>query len=178
MSHVTSAWPAAAAIASTKAPAAPYADGQLTVERHDGAEAYGALRSEWLSLMARMARPTVFQEPDFLSLWAESFAAGKAAARLRTLLVRRGDRAELIWPLMIERRGAVAVARAAGTPIGQYDDVVLAPGPDDQAAAVSASSATANRTSPSSASWRARRRWWRCTRGLTAAMKASKPSAG
>ena len=134
MSHLTSAWPAAAGTLGADAPAAPRAAAGLTAERYEGPEAYQVLKSEWLALMAGMGRPAVFQSPDFLSIWAGSFAAGAAARRLTTIVVRRDDRPVLIWPLSLERRGAVRLARGAGAPIGQYDDVVLAPGADAAAA--------------------------------------------
>jgi CelD/BcsL family acetyltransferase involved in cellulose biosynthesis len=142
VSHATSAWPAAVT-AVANAPAPPRVESILTVERHNGPEAYRALRPEWLALMERMARPAIFQAPDFLRIWARSFAAGAAAAGLCTLLVRNGGQPVLIWPIIIERRGTAAIARGAGSPVGQYEDVVLAPGPEGEAAIAAAFSALA-----------------------------------
>lgn len=134
MSHAYSAWPAAAAPVIDRPSSARTLTAGLSAEVHHGREPYRALRPEWLALLGRMDRPAIFQTPDFLDIWADSFAEDAAAQRLRTIVIRRADAPVLIWPLVVGRRGPVRLAWGAGAPVGQYDDVALDPRCDGEAA--------------------------------------------
>jgi CelD/BcsL family acetyltransferase involved in cellulose biosynthesis len=132
VSDATSVWPQAAGTILDHRSRAEAAGYGLAIRWHDGAQAYAALRRDWLALMERTGRPTIFQAPDFLDEWAQSFAAG-GARRLRTLVVGRGSRMVMIWPLAMMRRGPFRLACGAGAPVGQYDDVALDPDVDADA---------------------------------------------
>lgn len=134
MSHAYSVWPAAAGPVIAHQQSAHLSSAALSAEVHDGRKAYRELRRDWLALLGRMDRPAIFQTPDFLEIWADSFAKSEAARRLRTIVVRQADAPVLIWPLVIGRHGPVRLARGAGAPVGQYDDVILDPGCDAEAA--------------------------------------------
>lgn len=134
MSHAYSALPAAAGPVTAAQKAVHTSQSALTTEVLEGPAAYRALRRDWLALMERMDRPAIFQSPDFLAIWADSFARSEAAGRLRTIVVRRADTPVLIWPLVVGSRRPVRVAWGAGAPVGQYDDVVLDPDCDSETA--------------------------------------------
>ena len=106
-----------------------------------GADAYRQLQADWDRLARLQRSPVVFQTPPVLELWAERFAAGSDSA-LATVVVRaEDDRAVLIWPLVVERKGLVRIARGAGAPFAQYDEILLDPeteGPAALAAAIDA----------------------------------------
>jgi CelD/BcsL family acetyltransferase involved in cellulose biosynthesis len=91
-----------------------------------GAAAYDELRADWQLLAARQPSSTVFQSPDLLATWAHYFAADRSD-RLATVVVRQNGRAVMIWPLVIEQSALVRVARGAGAPIAQYDEILLDP---------------------------------------------------
>ena len=93
-----------------------------------GVEAYSTLLPEWQHLLERQRGPIVFQSPEILSVWSRHFAQG--TKRLQTVVVRKGGRAILIWPLLLEWKGLVKIARGAGAPIGQYDEVLIDPDAD------------------------------------------------
>ncbi|WP_161142264.1 GNAT family N-acetyltransferase [Propylenella binzhouense] len=93
-----------------------------------GSEAYAVLRADWQRLKVLQSTSTVFQSPDFLSIWAKHFAAGALDRTLRTIVVRAGGRAVAIWPLQVTTRGMIRVASAAGRPFSQYDGMMLDPG--------------------------------------------------
>jgi CelD/BcsL family acetyltransferase involved in cellulose biosynthesis len=128
--HADSAWSAAAGAGITGQEPLHAQSPALSAEVHDGADAYRDLRPAWLALTRRMGRPAIFQSPDFLAIWAASFAAGAAARRLRTIVVRRAGVPVLIWPLVVGRRGPVRLAWGAGAPVGQYDGLLLDPAAD------------------------------------------------
>jgi len=50
------------------------------------------------------------------------------------VLLRDGARPVLIWPLAIERHPLITIARGAGSPIGQYDEILIDPDTDKTAA--------------------------------------------
>jgi CelD/BcsL family acetyltransferase involved in cellulose biosynthesis len=92
-----------------------------------GPEAYQTLRPDWLRLAKLQHGANIFQAPDLLDCWSRHFATDTPEA-LATIVVRGQDgRAVLIWPLVVERKGLVRVARGAGSPFGQYDEIVLDP---------------------------------------------------
>jgi len=117
----------------------------LSAEVHAGPAAYRDLRGEWEQLARLQRSPVLFQMPALLDAWAQHFAAD-AGNTLTTVVVRRDDgRAVLIWPLVVERNGPVRIARGAGTPFGQYDELLLDPECDAEAALAEATAAL-NRT--------------------------------
>lgn len=99
----------------------------LSSEVLTGAGAYAALRSDWLLVKALQPSASVFQAPDFLSLWAEHFAKGPLDRTLKTIVVRQAGRPVLIWPLQVSRGRLAKVAVAAGRPFSQYDEFILDP---------------------------------------------------
>jgi len=62
--------------------------------------------------------------------------------------VRDGARPVLIWPLAIERRLLVRIARGAGAPIGQYDDIIVDPDVDRRAVLATALDVLSERVRP------------------------------
>ena len=101
---------------------------------------------EWQHLLDRQRGTTVFQSPDLLSIWSRHFTEGKD--RLLTVVVRREGRAILIWPLLVERVGLVRIAKGAGAPIGQYDEVLLDPDADPAEALTTAIDALVRAAGP------------------------------
>jgi CelD/BcsL family acetyltransferase involved in cellulose biosynthesis len=101
----------------------------LKAEVIQGAIAYDALRADWQRIAERQSGALLFQTPEMLTAWARHFPTQKIA----TIVVRDGDRPLLIWPLALERRMLFRIARCAGAPIGQYDDILLDPEADDEA---------------------------------------------
>jgi CelD/BcsL family acetyltransferase involved in cellulose biosynthesis len=98
----------------------------LSADVLNGAAAYAELKPEWQSLAERQRGSTVFQSPDLLATWARYFAIDRSD-RLATVVVRQNGRAIMIWPLVIEQSALVRVARGAGAPIAQYDEILLDP---------------------------------------------------
>jgi CelD/BcsL family acetyltransferase involved in cellulose biosynthesis len=94
-----------------------------------GAEAYQTLRGDWERLAAQQEQAVIFQTPTLLSAWARQFAPGRARS-LATVVVRQEGQAVLIWPLIVEQCGLFRIASGAGSPIGQYDEILLDPGQD------------------------------------------------
>lgn len=107
---------------------------RLSAEVLDGPAAYCALEADWLRLAALQRGACVFQTPDILECWSRNFAT-RASSRLVTIVVRAADgRAVLIWPLVVERNALLRIAKAAGSPVGQYDEMLLDPTCDAAAA--------------------------------------------
>ena len=111
-----------------------------------GAVAYDTLRSEWQRLAKRHRGTTIFQSPEMLSAWSRHFADSQND--LVTVVVRRGGRAVLIWPLFIDRTPLVRIARSAGAPIGQYDEMLLDPDCDGAHAFAAATEALTRTARP------------------------------
>jgi CelD/BcsL family acetyltransferase involved in cellulose biosynthesis len=97
-----------------------------------GMEAYQALAAESRRLAELYDSATLFQTPELVLAWARHFVSGRAV-QLATIVVRDGARTVLIWPLAIERHLLVRIARGAGAPIGQYDDIIVDPEVDRRA---------------------------------------------
>ncbi len=96
----------------------------------EGAGAYDALSSDWRCIAELQSGALLFQTPELLAAWAKHFPT----RRLATIVVSDNGRPVLIWPLAIERRALLRIARSAGAPIGQYDDILLHPDTDGDAA--------------------------------------------
>lgn len=109
------------------------ASSRLTAEALTGAAAYDSIAAEWDVLAKRQQAATIFQSPQFLSVWAKHFATGPGS-KLVTIVVRDCGRPLLIWPLLVERHGLVRVARGAGAPVSQYDEILVDPDCDLDAA--------------------------------------------
>ncbi len=110
---------------------------RLSAEVLHGAAAYETLLPDWQRLAELQRSTTLFQTTALLSTWARHFASGSACT-LETVVVRHGGRPVLIWPLSIERHGFVRVARGAGAPITQYDEILVDPETDTSAALAAA----------------------------------------
>ena len=99
-----------------------------------GAEAYRELRDEWRRLAGLQGTAVVFQMPEVLAAWERRIVPDGGARSLATVVVRHEDRIVLIWPLLVTRRGPFRVASGAGSPISQYDEVLLDPDYDGETA--------------------------------------------
>ncbi len=119
----------------------------LAAEVLDGAAAYDMLRAEWQRLAELQRDATVFQSPDMLAVWSRHFATNRADL-LVTIVVRQNGRAILIWPLLVDRSTLVRVARGAGAPIGQYDEILLDPDCDGTEALSAATEALVRAARP------------------------------
>jgi CelD/BcsL family acetyltransferase involved in cellulose biosynthesis len=109
----------------------------LVAEVLFGVEAYEKLRADWQRLVQLQTSTILFQTPALLAPWAHHFASNRGAS-LATVVVRDEDRTVLIWPLVVARRGLFRIACGAGAPIGQYDEILLDPDYDGQAAITAA----------------------------------------
>jgi CelD/BcsL family acetyltransferase involved in cellulose biosynthesis len=89
-----------------------------------------ALRREWEELFERAAEPhQVFQSFEFLEMWGRHYL--KDDARLHILVARESGRIEAIVPLMRRRRLGLDMLCLMGTPVAQFDDVIVAPDVSD-----------------------------------------------
>jgi CelD/BcsL family acetyltransferase involved in cellulose biosynthesis len=99
----------------------------LRAEIVRGSAAYSSLASDWQHLAERQQSAIPFQTPALLLAWANHFETS-GSNLLSTVVVRKPEgEAVLIWPLVVENKGLVRVARGAGTPVGQYDEMLLDP---------------------------------------------------
>ena len=70
----------------------------------------------------------VFQSTDIVAGWVR--AVVDEDGRLATVVVRQGRGIVAVIPVELRRRGGIMTARLAGTPIGQYDEVLIDPAAD------------------------------------------------
>lgn len=119
----------------------------LVAEVLVGAGAYEELRPDWQRLTALQRETVLFQTPALMSAWARHFGRGRTGS-LATVVVKHEERAVLIWPLFVKRRGLFRVASGAGAPIGQYDEILLDPDFDGKAAIRAAIDMLANTVRP------------------------------
>ncbi len=113
-----------------------------------GAEAYQDLRDEWHRLAELQSTAVLFQMPEMLAAWARHVVPGGRARSLATVVVRHEARVVLIWPLLVTRRGPFRIASGAGSPIGQYDEVLLDPDYDGETALSEALAALSRSVGP------------------------------
>ncbi|MEX0853350.1 MAG: GNAT family N-acetyltransferase [Bauldia sp.] len=92
------------------------------------ADAIDAHLAAWRGLAEAARGFVVFQTADFVASWSRVFLAEKA--NLKVVLVYRDNTLAGLIPVEIRRRGMVTTARLAGAPVGQYDDVLIAPTAD------------------------------------------------
>lgn len=98
----------------------------LSAELLSGVDCYRELQREWTRLAEVQSGVVLFQTPEILQVWSQHFAGQPGS--LATIVVRGEDgRPVLIWPLLIERNALVRIARGAGSPVGQYDEILLDP---------------------------------------------------
>jgi CelD/BcsL family acetyltransferase involved in cellulose biosynthesis len=124
------------------APVAVHTDAsqsELTAEVVQGADAYSVLAADFNRIAARQAGTHLFQLPSVLAVWARHFATRPSSSA--TIVVRDRNRPVLIWPIFIERRLPLVIACNAGSPIAQYDEVLIEPDTDARAAFATALSA-------------------------------------
>ena len=100
--------------------------------------AIGVLRDAWNQLAARAASNTnLFQSYDWNALWWRHFGVSKGDEP-RILTLWQGEQIVCIWPLMLSRRHGVRILRWSTGNLLQYGDVLVEPGPDRQAALLTA----------------------------------------
>lgn len=112
-----------------------------------GVEAYDELWADWQRLAGQQDGTLLFQTPALLEAWARHFVRGRSGL-LATVVVRHADHVVLIWPLFVARRRLVRIACGAGSPIGQYDDILLDRDYDGKAAVTTALEALADTVRP------------------------------
>ena len=124
-----------AGAAVARAEAAPTAELELELVR--SIEGLEKIEAEWNELFERAGRSIqVFQTFNWIWHWASHFmtppadGASKAETELAVLTGRRQGRIAIIWPLVLQRSAGIKVLSWAGDPVGQYGDVLVAPGPD------------------------------------------------
>src|SRR5688572_15466953 len=105
------------------------AERSLHAEVLSGTHVYRELREHWMRLSELQPGAILFQTPDLLAAWSHHFVGG-AGNFAATVIASRSGRPVLIWPLFVEQRPFIRIARGAGAPIGQYDDALLEPGCD------------------------------------------------
>ncbi len=105
------------------------ADRSLSAEILGGTHVYQELREHWMRLAEVQPGAILFQTPDLLAAWSHHFVDGPGTFAA-TVVVSRSGRPVLIWPLFVEQRSFIRIARGAGAPIGQYDDALLDPACD------------------------------------------------
>jgi CelD/BcsL family acetyltransferase involved in cellulose biosynthesis len=110
-----------------------------------GASAYRDIAFEWRRLAEQQSTPAPFQAPEMLAIWARQYGdAGEPV----TVVVRDRGVPVLIWPLLLKRRALIRVATGAGAPFSQYDEVLLRPGTDPDAAMKTALAALSKAVRP------------------------------
>lgn len=92
-----------------------------------------ALRSDWQRLENAAASPqNFFQSFTWCSVWASVYLDGTGNIALKTLVARANGAVAMIWPLMVVRHGAVTILKWLSDPIGQYGDVLIDEGIDQE----------------------------------------------
>ncbi|MGX1790154.1 GNAT family N-acetyltransferase [Bosea sp. NPDC055332] len=100
----------------------------FAVEILTGRDAFLALKPEWDGLFARAGLPhQLFQRHAFLRHWCDHYLV--ADDRLCLVVGREAGRLVMLWPLERRRRLGLELARLMGTPVAQFGDVLVEPGP-------------------------------------------------
>ena len=81
---------------------------------------------EWRDLASAARGVTVFQTPEFVRAWQIAFAEPEGSESI-TILVRDQGLLVALAPIRVARWGTLRIARLAGFPIGQYDEVLVRP---------------------------------------------------
>jgi CelD/BcsL family acetyltransferase involved in cellulose biosynthesis len=92
-----------------------------SVETLDGVD---RLESEWAELERRTPEATGFQS----FRWCRAWLGADPEAHPRILCVREGERLVMLWPLQIQKRFGVSIARWIGEPLTQYGDALAEAG--------------------------------------------------
>ncbi len=96
----------------------------VTVEIIRGLAAFEQLQPEWDDLFKRCAAPhQIFQNHSFLRAWACAYAANGDG--LTVVAARIGGRLIAIVPLVRRRRLGVEMLQFMGSPVAQFDDMLL-----------------------------------------------------
>ncbi|WP_036281487.1 GNAT family N-acetyltransferase [Methylocystis sp. ATCC 49242] len=98
------------------------------VERVETIAAIDALAAEWTALERLTREATGFQSYRWCRAWLSTARENGASLRPRILCIRDDERLVMLWPLQIEHRFGVGVARWIGEPMTQYGDALAAPG--------------------------------------------------
>lgn len=135
---------------SNAAPSAPMqpslARTGFVAEIQHGIEAYCGLAAEWNGPASRQDGALLFQLPQILSIWSRHFLDSRST--LATIVVRDRQRVVLIWPVFIEKRLPLRIVSGAGSPIGQYDDLMIDRDTDAKAAFAAALAALKDALKP------------------------------
>lgn len=89
-----------------------------------------ALETEWRALEHSAPAHAVFQSFDWCKAWAKVYAKPQGRAELSVICGDHDGRLVLIWPLMRTGKGRFGILRWLSEPLGQYGDVLIAPGFD------------------------------------------------
>lgn len=109
--------------AQAKVTAVPAID-NLTVDVLHGVAGFVSLKREWDALFARAGRPhQLFQSHILLSHWAGAYSGNAKDTIIIT--ARSGNRLVAIVPLTLTRTAGIKRLRLMGSPIAQFDDVLL-----------------------------------------------------
>ncbi len=112
-----------------QAPAAAESGEPMTTKVVSGSDGLNAHVWEWRDLAAAARGKTVFQTPEFTGIWQTAFV-GADTNRFHSVLVYDGDTLVALIPIVLRRIGPLRIARLAGFPIGQYDDILIRPAGD------------------------------------------------
>jgi CelD/BcsL family acetyltransferase involved in cellulose biosynthesis len=100
---------------------------ELSTRILNGPAALDEHLAAWRTLAATTTGFVVFQTVDFITGWTHTFVRGHAHHDLRIILVYQGNVLAALIPVQVQTRGLVTIARLAGAPVGQYDDVLFHP---------------------------------------------------
>jgi CelD/BcsL family acetyltransferase involved in cellulose biosynthesis len=100
------------------------ATSDVTVEIARGIAAFEQLQPEWDQLFTRAAAPhQIFQNHAFLRAWAHAYAGDGGG--LTVIAARADGRLVAILPLVRRRRFGIEVLQFMGSPMAQFDDLLL-----------------------------------------------------
>jgi CelD/BcsL family acetyltransferase involved in cellulose biosynthesis len=98
--------------------------------------AFEALEPQWNDLFERCGKPhQLFQTFNWNWQWAQAFLgaddAPERVSPIAVLVGYQGDRLVTLWPMVLERRGALTELCWMGEPVSQYGDVLIDAGVGD-----------------------------------------------
>lgn len=90
----------------------------------EGPDAFLGMRADWDALFSRCGRPQqVFQSHLLLTLWARSYS--ELARGIVVIAAYQGDELFAALPLIRRRRFGLDALQFMGTPVAQFDDMLL-----------------------------------------------------